>query len=105
LPGRVVAGLPADAFSLYDLVWGPAHAAGRLEFIVWAGVAIDAGTVGGYLRANLTVSGGDPVVGAGAHVAGTLVRTVVWPGARVGPDEVLVDAVRTPEGLTVTAAD
>jgi ADP-glucose pyrophosphorylase len=40
------------------------------------------------------------VVGEGASVQGAVVRSVVWPGARVVEGEVLVDAVRA--GRTVT---
>ncbi|HLL64560.1 MAG TPA: sugar phosphate nucleotidyltransferase [Micromonosporaceae bacterium] len=43
------------------------------------------------------------VVGAGATVAGTVTRGVVWPGGRVAADEHLVDAVRVGADLTVTA--
>ena len=42
------------------------------------------------------------MVGEGAVVEGSLVRSVVWPGARVGPDERLVDTIRA-DGLTVRA--
>ena len=50
--------------------------------------------VADYLRANLAASGGRPVVEDGARVEGTLVRSVVWAGEAVGPDEVLEEAIR-----------
>jgi mannose-1-phosphate guanylyltransferase/MurNAc alpha-1-phosphate uridylyltransferase len=34
------------------------------------------------------------VIGPGARVAGQVKRCVVWPGAEVGVDEQLVDAIR-----------
>jgi mannose-1-phosphate guanylyltransferase/MurNAc alpha-1-phosphate uridylyltransferase len=40
------------------------------------------------------------VIGAGAVVEGSVVRSVVWAGATVAPGEVLVDAIRA-EGRTV----
>jgi ADP-glucose pyrophosphorylase len=67
----------------------------------WDGPCVDCGTPARYLAANLAASGGEPVVGEGAVVEGTVERTVVWPGARVAAGEVLVDAVRTDTGLTV----
>ncbi len=45
-------------------------------------------------------SGGRPVVEPGADVQGELVRSVVWAGERVGPEERLVDAVRA-AGVTL----
>ena len=39
-------------------------------------------------------AGGASVVEPGADVRGRLERSVVWAGERVGPDEVLVEAVR-----------
>ncbi len=44
------------------------------------------------------------MVGPGAVVDGTLVRSVVWPGGKVGRGEVLVDAIRVGETLTVDAS-
>ena len=61
---------------------------------------MDCGTPADYLRANLVASGGEPVVEPGADVQGELVRSVVWAGERVGPEERLVDAVRA-AGVTL----
>jgi hypothetical protein len=47
------------------------------------------------------LSEGRPVIGQGAVVRGTLERSVVWPGAYVGPDEHLVDAIRADAHHTV----
>ena len=41
------------------------------------------------------------MVGAGARVDGEVVRSVVWPGARVGRRERLVDGVRAGDDVTV----
>ena len=103
LPGPAVAGLAAEPAGLYELVWRPAWEAGALEFVELSGIAVDCGTARSYLRANLHASGGRSVVGRGALVRGTLVRSVVWAGGRVEAEEYLVDAVRTDTGLTVWA--
>ncbi|MGZ4716531.1 MAG: nucleotidyltransferase family protein [Acidimicrobiales bacterium] len=119
LPWRDVAGLAAEPSGLYEVVWVEAHAAGRLETVEHRGRFVDCGTPADYLRANLeavAVAGGsivapdaevatgarviDSVVGGGAVVAGTIDRSVVWPGAEVVEGEVLTRAVRAP-GLTV----
>jgi NDP-sugar pyrophosphorylase family protein len=100
LPWSAVRGLAAEPSGLYRLVWGPAHAEGRLELVKHLGRFVDCGTVADYLAANLAWSGGAPVIGAGAEVEGAVERTVVWPGARVHRQEHLVDAVRADE-LTV----
>ncbi len=59
-----------------------------------SGIAIDCGTPGDYLRANLLTSGGASVIGADAHVAGTVTQCVVWPGAWVGAHEHLRKVIR-----------
>lgn len=95
LPWRDVAPLPAAPCGLYDTVWAPAAAVGRLVVAGgYDGAWFDCGTPRSYLAANLWASGGEPVVGEGARVEGTLVRCVVWAGAEVRRGEVLVDAVR-----------
>jgi N-acetyl-alpha-D-muramate 1-phosphate uridylyltransferase len=111
---------PVGARELVHTVWRPAEAAGALEVIAYPGHFRDAGTPADYLAANLHAAGtgnviadsavvtGDchrAVVGAGATVHGALTRAVVWPGAYVGPQEHLIDAVRVAHAgtdLTVT---
>jgi N-acetyl-alpha-D-muramate 1-phosphate uridylyltransferase len=100
LPWAEVRDLPAEPLGLYEARWAAAAEAGRLDFADLDGPFLDCGTPADYLAANLAWSGGEPVVGEGAVVRGTLVRSVVWPGGRVGEGEVLVDAVRA--GRTVT---
>jgi MurNAc alpha-1-phosphate uridylyltransferase len=133
LPWRLVRELEARPAGLYEVMWRPEAAAGRLDVVTPGDVgapaaALDCGTPAQYLAANLDavrravgVGGSlvDPtavvgsvrgdvvesVVGAGAVVAGTVRRCVVWDGATVTADEHLVDAVRAqgPEGpVTVT---
>lgn len=101
LPAAEVATLPDAPAGLYEVCWRPAQEAGRLEVVRADGPFVACDRLVDYLAANLLWSGGEPVVGAGAVVRGTLVRSVVWPGAVVGPAEVLVDAVRTDDGRTV----
>ncbi|GAA3397882.1 hypothetical protein [Cryptosporangium minutisporangium] len=50
----------------------------------------------------MTGTATDSVVGAGATVAGRIVRCVVWPGARVEAHESLTDTIRA-DDLTVPA--
>ena len=117
LPADLVAALPPGRSDLVLTVWRPAERAGRLEIRPYAGGYTDCGTPADYLAANLhaaTLAGGSlvapdatvtgtviaSVVGSGAVVAGSITRCVVLPGARVGPDEVLVDAIRLPDGVT-----
>jgi N-acetyl-alpha-D-muramate 1-phosphate uridylyltransferase len=101
LPPGDVAGLPDGVSGLTTVCWGPAAAAGRLEQVGGARPFVDCGRPRDYLAANLLASGGRPVVGEGADVAGTLERSVVWPGGVVRPGEHLVDAVRVGSWLTV----
>jgi CTP:molybdopterin cytidylyltransferase MocA len=96
LPARYVDVLPDEPSGLYSLVWRPEHDAGTLELVEASGTSIDCGTPADYLAANLHVSGGGSVVDPAAEVLGSIERCVVWAGARVGPGERLVDAVRTP---------
>jgi mannose-1-phosphate guanylyltransferase/MurNAc alpha-1-phosphate uridylyltransferase len=81
--------------------WRGLADAGRIDVVRWDGPCIDCGTPARYLAANLAASGGRPVVGAGARVDGEVVRSVVWPGARVWAGERLVDAVRAGDDVTV----
>ncbi len=103
LPGAVAASLPARPLGLYEAVWRNAWERGRLELVDVTGPAIDCGTVAEYLRANLTASGGESVVGAGCVVKGEVRRSVIWDGCTVGPGEWLTDAVRATDSLTVLA--
>ena len=94
LPATALATLRPEPTGLYEVLWRRQEAEGALELVPFDGTVVDCGTPADYLRANLHASGGHPVVGEGAVVRGTLVRSVVWDGAVVGPDEHLVDAVR-----------
>jgi N-acetyl-alpha-D-muramate 1-phosphate uridylyltransferase len=101
VPWSEVARLEAVPSGLWEVSWRAAHAEGRTDIVRWDGPCVDCGTPARYLAANLAASGGEPVVGEGAVVEGTVERTVVWPGARVDAGEVLVDAIRTDRGVTV----
>lgn len=94
LPWRLVRELAATPSGLYEVLWRERAARGELDLRVVAGPFVDCGTVADYLRANLIASGGESVIGAGAHVAGRLTRSVVWDGATVAAGEHLVDTVR-----------
>lgn len=102
LPPAEVARLAPVPSGLWGTSWRPALAEGRLETVNLDGPFVDCGTPGDYLRANLLASGGESVVGDDAVVEGELVRSVVWPGARVEEGERLVDAIRADrQGMTV----
>lgn len=115
LPADLVAALPPGRSDLVLTVWRPAERAGRLEICPYAGWYTDCGTPTDYLAANLHAAAGgsvvapdatvtgtvvSSVVGSGAVVAGSITRCVVLPGARVGPHETLVDAVRLGDAIT-----
>lgn len=101
LPARVIAGLPHRPAGLYEACWKPLQSEGRIEVVGADGPFVACDRPRDYLAANLLASGGEPVVGEGAVVEGTLVRSVVWPGQRVARGERLVDAVRYGPGRTL----
>lgn len=101
MPWRAIVGLAPEPSGLYEVVWADAQSAGALEVVRHDGPFVDCGTPAQYLDANLRASGGQSVVGAGAVVAGTLDRCVVWPDAVVWPHETLTSAIRATEHMTV----
>ena len=105
---------------LYEVVWRRCHEADALDAVRYDGPFVDCGTPADYLAANLGAAAlaggslvhpratvgagtlrGTCVVGAGAVVEGWIEDSVVWPGARVAPGEVLVRSVRASAGLTL----
>jgi N-acetyl-alpha-D-muramate 1-phosphate uridylyltransferase len=100
LPWWSVRDLPPTPAGLYEASWQALTEEGRVDLVVDDRVHIDCGAPADYLRANLAASGGGSVIGEGAVVEGAVIRSVVWPGARVLPDERLVDSIRA-DGLTV----
>lgn len=100
LPWSVAVTLVAEPSGLWEVVWAAALADGRLDAVHESGPVIDCATASDYLRANMAWSSGASVIGEGAVVEGSVTRSVVWPGAHVGPGEVLVDAIRA-DGRTV----
>jgi N-acetyl-alpha-D-muramate 1-phosphate uridylyltransferase len=101
VPWRDVESLPDRPAGLYEACWARHVRQGSLDEVVVAASFVDCGTPADYLRANLMASGGASVVAPDAVVAGTVERSVVWPGGRVEEGEHLVDAVRTTGGRTV----
>jgi MurNAc alpha-1-phosphate uridylyltransferase len=100
LPWWSIRDLPSTPAGLYEVSWRALHEHGKVDLVVDDLLHIDCGTPADYLAANLSASGGESVIGAGAVVEGTVIRSVVWPGARVLADERLVDSIRA-DGLTV----
>lgn len=101
VPAWAVAGLRLEPAGLWEVLWRGELDGGRLDVAVASGVVIDCGSPAAYLRANLHLSGGATVVGAGAVSHGTAVRSVLWPGTTVREGEHLVDAIRADEHHTV----
>lgn len=101
LPGVIANALEPRPSGLYEMCWRERESAGELELVPATSAVIDCGTPADYLAANLVVSGGRSVVGAGAGVEGQLVESVVWPGAQVAAGERLVRAIRLPDGRTI----
>ena len=101
LPWRLVRDLPDRPAGLWEVSWRALRPGADLELVDHDGPFFDCGTPARYLAANLADSGGRPVVGAGAAVAGALDRSVVWPGVNVRAGEVLRNAVRATDRVTV----
>lgn len=101
LPWWAVEALRPEPTGLYEVLLGRLAEQGQLDVLRWDGPCLDCGTPARYLAANLAASGGRSVVGSGAKVMGQVTRSVVWDGATVGPDEHLVDAIRTDADVTV----
>jgi len=101
MPWAAVESIPATPIGLYEASWRQAQAEDAIEVVRHDGPFVDCGTPAQYLAANLAASDGESVIGDGAVVEGTLIRSVVWPGAVVRRSEVLVDAIRADEHVTV----
>ena len=87
---------------LYRTSLQPSAAADELDVVDLGAVAwFDCGTARSYLAANLWVSGGASVIGAGATVDGTVERSVLWPGTTVAAGQRLVSAIRASDRVTV----
>ncbi|GLY27767.1 sugar phosphate nucleotidyltransferase [Kineosporia sp. NBRC 101731] len=107
LPWDLVKNLEVEITGLYEVLWRQEMEKDRLDLFVLPEntVAIDCGTPADYLAANLHASHGASVIGEGAQVLGTVTSSVVWPGAYVGPDEVLERQIRAgTRELSVTVA-
>lgn len=103
VPAAVAARLEYSPAGLYSAVWRDAYAARQLEFVELTGRSFDCGTPAEFLTANLSAGDGSSVIAADARVLGRVDRSVVLAGARVGPAEHLVCAIRDRFGHTLTA--
>jgi NDP-sugar pyrophosphorylase family protein len=103
VPWSVAEQLKAEPSGLYEAAWRADAAGGSHEVVTLPADehCVDCGTPADYLRANLTWSGGESVVGAGAIVEGSIDQCVVWPGALVRSTERLHRAIRAHEHMTV----
>lgn len=100
LPWDLAVQVEAEPAGLWERIWAPALADGRIEAVRHPGRATDCASPADYLRANLDDSGGASVIGEGAVIEGVVERCVIWPGERVEASERLVDAIRG-DGRTV----
>ena len=103
LPWSEALRLPHAPWGLWEASWRRHLAEGTLDVASTEGDFVDCGSPADYLVANLSASGGASVIGDGAVVHGSAIRSVVWPGGVVEAGEELVEAVRVGERLTVTA--
>lgn len=120
LPWSVVRELRETPSGLYEVVWRELFERGELEVIHHHGPFIDCGTPSDYLKANLksvdlhgssliaegvVIDDGvrieRSVIGAGAHIHGDVIDSVVWPNQEVGPDERLIRSIRAGTSVTV----
>lgn len=101
MPWREVAHLRPVPSGLFEVSWRALAEAGEIEVVPTAGPCLDCGTPARYLSANLLATGGRSAIGPDARVEGRVMRSVVWPGARVRRNEVLVDAIRASDDVTV----
>lgn len=101
MPWTEVRVLPAEPAGLYEVSWRRLRPGAGLDLWLYEGPAFDCGTPAGYLAANLAASGGNSIVAPDAVVEGTLERSVVWSGGRVGAGERLRQAVRADNRMTV----
>ena len=101
MPWGEVRGLRAEPTGLYEVSWRAAGERGALDLVTTDARSVACDTPADYLRANLLASGGVSVIGAGAVVDGVVERSVVWPGGVVRAGEVLRDAIRADDRLTV----
>lgn len=103
LPWADVKDLASEPSGLYEVRWRDAKP--DLDLVPYDGPWFDTGTPTRYLAANLAAAGGNSVIApdADVHPTARVERSVVWPGATVGPDERLHEVVRAPGPLTVAA--
>lgn len=102
LPWEGVRRLGSEPSGLWEVWWRELDpVSGAIEFVPYGGPWFDCGTPARYLAANLSASGGEPVIGPGSVIEGTVERSVVWAGARVSVGESLRDAIRASDRLTV----
>jgi NDP-sugar pyrophosphorylase family protein len=101
VPWARIAGLDERPTGLYEQVFLPAGREGQLDVAAYDGLFVDCGTPADYLKANLVLSGGEPVVDERARVEGVVEESVVWPDAEVRAGEVLRRAIRVNGRMTV----
>lgn len=102
MPWKLVEGFKAEPSGLWEVLWRHLRLE-EIDLVDIDGAYFDCGTPADYLDANMAASGGESVVSPHAQVEGSVERSVVWPGAHVGPKEVLVDSIRATDEITVDA--
>lgn len=99
LPWDDVRRLTATPSGLWEVMWRAAYDDQRIDTVAHHGPFVDCASPADYLEANLVAAGGS-AIDPTAVVEGHVRDSVVWAGARVGPQEVLHRAIRT-DRLTV----
>lgn len=103
VPARIAAELRPEPSGLYSTVWRDAFARNELDFVQLTGTSFDCGTPGEFITANLSAAGTETVVAPDARITGSIDRSVVLAGGRVGANEHLTCAIRDRFGNTLTA--
>lgn len=101
MPWDIVRTMPEEPAGLWKVCWQPAREEGRLSFAETSIPFVDCGTPTDYHEANMLATGGASAIADDAFIEGEAHRSVVWPGARVRKGEILVDAIRATDELTV----
>lgn len=96
LPGTIAGSLAATPSGLYERVWLPGR--DSLDLVVTDVAAFDCGTPEEFLRANLAVSGGSPVIHPTAHPGGPVRRSVFLRDATSPAGHVSVGEIRDGTG-------
>lgn len=98
MDASVVEDLNDDAEDLYHDLWKAQRAAGVLDTVPFAGIALDSGTPLDLLAANLMSTAGESLIERGAVVEGMVISSVVLRGATIARGETVRNCIAGPAG-------